>query len=156
MKQRRANNPKYKEKAKEYNKKYNKIATYRYQTDEEYRKEYRRKQREWAAKNKYKRYQYDRVRYIKKMGTPVEDQLTEEQWENIKADCNYTCSYCGASDVKLTQDHFIPISKGGLHTANNIVPSCVSCNSSKQARNPFEWMLSKGIPFSLEQSHNRF
>jgi 5-methylcytosine-specific restriction endonuclease McrA len=156
MRYHRANNPKYKEKAKEYSKKYNKIATYRYQTDEEYRKEYRRKQREWAAKNKYKRYQYDRVRYIKKMGTPVEDQLTEEQWEKIKADCNYTCSYCGASDVKLTQDHFIPISKGGLHTANNIVPSCVSCNSSKQARNPFEWMISKGIPFSLQQSHNRF
>ena len=39
----------------------------------------------------------------------------------------------------LHQEHFIPLSKGGEYTHNNIIPACKSCNSSKQDTDFFEW-----------------
>ena len=35
---------------------------------------------------------------------------------------------------RLTQDHVIPLSKGGQHIKENIVPACPSCNSKKGNR----------------------
>lgn len=61
--------------------------------------------------------------------------FTAEQWRLIKAAYNHRCAYCGERKP-LTQDHVLPISKGGQHTASNIVPACRSCNSSKGARPP--------------------
>jgi len=48
------------------------------------------------------------------------------------------CFYCGAKG-KMTIDHVIPISRGGKHVADNIVPACQSCNSSKGAKPLEEW-----------------
>lgn len=59
--------------------------------------------------------------------------LTPTQWEQIKKNYNYLCAYCHKSRT-LTQDHVIPLSKGGQHIASNIVPSCRSCNSRKGNR----------------------
>jgi 5-methylcytosine-specific restriction endonuclease McrA len=61
--------------------------------------------------------------------------LTETQWTAIKAAYGHRCAYCGRRKP-LTQDHVVPISKGGAHTAGNIVPACQSCNSSKGVRVP--------------------
>jgi 5-methylcytosine-specific restriction endonuclease McrA len=61
--------------------------------------------------------------------------LTETQWAAMKLAYRYRCAYCHKRK-RLTQDHVIPVSKGGTHTANNIVPACQSCNSSKGARLP--------------------
>ena len=52
---------------------------------------------------------------------------------------NGECAYCGRTDKTLTKEHFIPISKGGEFTRDNIIPSCGSCNSSKGNRDFFEW-----------------
>src|SRR5574343_509078 len=41
--------------------------------------------------------------------------LTEAQWEAIKAAYKYRCAYCRRR-TKLTQEHVIPVSKGGHHT----------------------------------------
>src|SRR5699024_12740989 len=48
------------------------------------------------------------------------------------------CSLCEEDEFEL--DHFIPIStnEGGT-TVGNIIPLCRRMNSSKGARNPFEW-----------------
>ncbi len=43
---------------------------------------------------------------------------------------HHTCQYCG-SKKNLTLDHVIPRSKGGLHTWDNVVTACSSCNSRK-------------------------
>lgn len=39
----------------------------------------------------------------------------------------------------LTQDHFLPLSKGGEYTVNNIIPACKNCNCSKQDKDFSEW-----------------
>lgn len=57
--------------------------------------------------------------------------LTAVQWESIKRKHGYACFYCGKKNVPLTIDHIIPISAGGEHTPQNVVPACTTCNSSK-------------------------
>lgn len=61
--------------------------------------------------------------------------LTDEQWQMIKATYKNRCAYCGEKKA-LTKDHVVPVSKGGEHTAANIVPACQSCNSRKNAKPP--------------------
>ena len=76
----------------------------------------------------------DRYR-LRKFGTSKAD-LTKEQWEFIKEIFRNRCAYCGKRQKRLTKDHIIPVSKGGAHTIENIVPACKSCNSKKNAGPP--------------------
>lgn len=50
----------------------------------------------------------------------------------------YTCQYCGRVEPtqKLSLDHVIPRSHGGPTTWENIVCSCLRCNSRKGGRTP--------------------
>jgi 5-methylcytosine-specific restriction endonuclease McrA len=68
--------------------------------------------------------------------------FTGEQWRNALAHFDFACAYCGESDCgRIEQEHVIPLSKGGHYTANNIIPSCKSCNSSKHSRDFEHWYL---------------
>lgn len=68
----------------------------------------------------------------------LESTLTTEQWEMIKKRFDSKCAYCG-KESNLHQEHFIALSKGGEFSINNIVPACISCNSSKHDKSFFEW-----------------
>ena len=61
------------------------------------------------------------------------DDLTFEDWCVICRNYDNKCVYCGLKK-KLTVDHVVPLSKGGAHTASNVVPACSTCNASKGAR----------------------
>jgi hypothetical protein len=49
----------------------------------------------------------------------------------------FRCQYCGESareeGIKLVLDHVSPCSKGGSHTAGNLITACEACNISKGA-----------------------
>src|SRR3990167_3027220 len=62
--------------------------------------------------------------------------LTRQEWLLIKNAYDNCCAYCGKVMERLTQDHIIPLSKLGPHSAKNIVPACRSCNSKKGNRGP--------------------
>ena len=62
--------------------------------------------------------------------------MTLQEWRAIKAAYGHRCAYCGRRRVKLTRDHVIPTALGGAYAANNIVPACGPCNSSKGAKLP--------------------
>ena len=66
----------------------------------------------------------------------VESSLTAQQWSAIKAAYGHRCAYCGRSGIKLTQDHVVPLSKRGPHSAANVVPACGPCNYRKGAKPP--------------------
>lgn len=69
-------------------------------------------------------------------GAPVSD-LTAAQWKAIQEAADHCCAYCGKRRKgKLTQDHITPLSKGGNHTASNVVPACGPCNSTKHTGPP--------------------
>ena len=67
---------------------------------------------------------------------------TPHDWEMCKEYFDNKCAYCGKA-LPLHQDHFIPNSKAGEYTVNNIVPACKSCNSSKRDRDVFYWYPSQ-------------
>jgi hypothetical protein len=71
-------------------------------------------------------------RRAQKLGAPRND-LTRAEWEEIKAHYGYRCVYCDRQMQRLEQDHITPLSKGGSHTKQNVVPCCRSCNSKKHA-----------------------
>lgn len=52
---------------------------------------------------------------------------------NLYTRDNYTCSYCGKKfkPNDLNIDHVIPRSKGGRHVWENVVCSCIKCNTKK-------------------------
>src|SRR6266404_2884162 len=73
--------------------------------------------------------------------------LADQQWQDILLVWENSCAYCGTDLALLgvqerTQDHVVPLSRGGLHEALNVVPSCKSCNSSKCDKTPEEWRQS--------------
>jgi len=59
---------------------------------------------------------------------------------NVYARDNNTCQYCGdkfkTEDLNL--DHVVPKAQGGTNTWENIVCSCIDCNSKKRDRTPKE------------------
>lgn len=57
--------------------------------------------------------------------------FTAEEWKILCEKYNNACLCCGRDDVKLTADHVVPVSKGGLSSIDNIQPLCASCNSKK-------------------------
>lgn len=51
-----------------------------------------------------------------------------------------SCFYCDAALTKFHADHFIPLARGGSNGPDNLVLSCPTCNYSKGAKLPWEWM----------------
>jgi 5-methylcytosine-specific restriction endonuclease McrA len=70
-----------------------------------------------------------RRRALKKGAGDV--RLTRREWEAITLAFDHRCAYCGARPARLEQDHVIPLTRGGQHTAANVVPACGSCNRRK-------------------------
>jgi len=84
----------------------------------------------WYRKNREKAiFQICQRERIKK----CRGNFTLQEWEDLKKKCNYTCQMCGKKEpeIKLTIDHIIPISRGGINYIKNIQPLCRSCNSIK-------------------------
>jgi len=86
------------------------------------------------------------LRKAKKNGPDA--TLTPEQWQTIVDQFESKCAYCGtevrrgsrSKRHKLTQDHVLPLSRGGTHSADNVVPACPPCNMSKGDKTLEEWM----------------
>ena len=73
-----------------------------------------------------------------KQGAPIAD-FTANDWSAILDIYDHRCAYCRKSGVLLTQDHVVPLSRGGNHSVDNIVPACLSCNASKGTKTLEDW-----------------
>ena len=55
---------------------------------------------------------------------------------------NGECAYC--NNLATSWDHVIPVVRGGNTTADNTVPCCLACNSSKRDRELWAWLDATG------------
>jgi 5-methylcytosine-specific restriction endonuclease McrA len=79
---------------------------------------------EWSQNNSARR----------RMAVEAVGSLTPQEWKTILDVFGHACAYCLRTDRKLSQDHVIGVSRGGDHTAENVVPACMPCNQRKCAR----------------------
>jgi len=123
---RRENRKKDLESRKRYNEK-RKLDPTKHTRDIECRKR-------WRKNNKDKKYEYKRAYRARKYGNG--GRHTREEWEELKKRFSYTCQVCGRKEpeTKMTEDHIIPLSKGGDDSIGNIQPLCKLCNSIKNNR----------------------
>lgn len=72
-----------------------------------------------------------RRRYAREQG--AEGTHTFKKWQELKKQCDYTCLMCKRKEpeIKLTEDHIVPLSRDGTDYIDNIQPLCQSCNSKK-------------------------
>lgn len=119
--------------------------------DRGYRERTREKQaewnRNWVKNNKEKRraipQNYKAKRRAQEESGVSSLQLAEWKEKQIKK-----CYWCGSECIhNYHVDHYIPLSKGGLHELDNMVISCPHCNLTKNAKDPYEFALSKGMLF---------
>lgn len=57
---------------------------------------------------------------------------------------DHRCAYC--SGPHESWDHVVPVAGGGDSTPGNLVPACLSCNSSKKDRDVHEWLEGRERP----------
>lgn len=104
--------------------------------DPEYRAKYREARRLSPSRRQSKK------RYkSKRRALLAGDQLgshSQAEWLTLKTSLNLTCQICrlvepfvGQPFEYLTEDHIVPLSKGGTDYISNIQPVCFNCNSSK-------------------------
>ena len=96
-------------------------------------------------KRRWKERHPDEVRLHKRISqrrrqTRMIGTITAKQWKQILLFYGRACAICHIpeSEVPLTIDHFIPISKGGNNYWYNVWPLCLSCNSKKRDKMPTE------------------
>lgn len=75
---------------------------------------------------------------------------TNKEWMSAIDYFENKCAYCGNDNVKLTQDHFIALSKGGHYTKSNIIPACFSCNTQKHNFDFYKWYKTRDY-YSLDR-----
>ena len=66
--------------------------------------------------------------------------LRKSRWWQSKISVG-RCYYCSLQTppAKLTMDHVVPLTRGGLSTKNNLVACCKECNTKKKTMLPQEW-----------------
>lgn len=115
--------------------------------------------KEWGDKNReqkrnnYSRWARDNIKYLRikslnrrliikergKLSTDIVIKLLKLQ----KGKC--ACCHSDITKSTFHVDHIMPIALGGSNTDNNVQILCASCNYSKHAKHPVDFMQQRGF-----------
>jgi hypothetical protein len=101
---------------------------------------YAQRNRDWRAANREKAREAARCRSALRRSSRMRALLSlsiDSKRERFALFDN-TCAYCGAGN-RLTVDHVLPLTAGGLDQFDNIVPACNRCNAGKNASPVESW-----------------
>lgn len=104
---------------------YWKNVVYRRAQSAAYKRAHPERNREWAARR--------RARMRGNLPVDYHEQLLGFQGGR--------CPYCHEVLEETHLDHVIPLSRGGVHSWENVVLACPGCNTRKSARTPEEWCV---------------
>ena len=87
--------------------------------------------KKWKIKNPEKAKNHCRIRRARKRNAIIEVFTTDQLIEKY----GNKCFYCITGNFEHL-DHYIPLSKGGSHTLENVRPACQKCNNKKYNKLP--------------------
>lgn len=99
---------------------------------------------EWRRANPLKAIEENQARRRLRANAPGRG-VSAGQWRSAIEAHGGRCAYCGAKQ-KLCMDHVHPLSKGGAHDTDNILPACKRCNTSKGNKTILMWLRTSGMP----------
>ena len=78
--------------------------------------------------------------------------ITFDEWINKLREHGLSCHYCHVTLTvkRITVDHQTPLSRGGLHHIDNIVPACINCNRLKHTQSADDFIAS---PIPISERH---
>lgn len=85
----------------------------------------------WVETHRAQVRQTKRRYKLKRTEWELNGSFTQQEWNELVDTYGSMCLRCRAVGVELTQDHVIPLSKGGTNLIINIQPLCGPCNSAK-------------------------
>lgn len=92
----------------------------------------------WRERNREKIRAYGARRRERSAAAATDEQPVT--LDDLIAFWGAECVWCGVSDATGV-DHVVTVSRGGKTAAENLVPSCLSCNSSKKEYTATEWLI---------------
>jgi 5-methylcytosine-specific restriction endonuclease McrA len=108
-------------------------------------------QSNWRKENPDKVKEYNKDRNMHK-----KHEITNEEWFECLDYFNNSCAYCGITEeeqVRLygEQFHKEHVIQNGSNYIDNCVPSCTSCNTSKNTKEFNDWYNYKNINFTQKR-----
>lgn len=98
----------------------------------------------WRVNNPEKARLKDQKRRAMKLGASDGSTISACDIEAMLADQHGMCAYCKCKlNGKYHIDHFVPLARDGLHSRDNLILSCPSCNLQKGAKPPLQFMNTK-------------
>lgn len=67
--------------------------------------------------------------------------VSHRELVNLRESYLNKCAYCNNSFECF--DHVTPLSRGGKHSIENLVPACTTCNSSKHAKSLLRFLMER-------------
>ncbi len=83
-------------------------------------------------------YKFVSDRFKKLRNEEITMSGTIKEWQK-EQELPRVCVFCGATE-DLSTEHLIPKHRGGSDSPDNLVLSCLRCNTSRGAKGIFEWL----------------
>jgi 5-methylcytosine-specific restriction endonuclease McrA len=90
--------------------------------------------KKWITNNPEKRKEVNRISELKRRAAKKNVTVNKFTISDIVSTYGDRCFYCGGKFEHV--DHYVPLSKGGPHSLENVRPSCKNCNLRKHSKMP--------------------